>query len=125
MPPGRDDADALGLPACDTGEVTIEPGSTRDEPRIEGLPDRFELRRTVGRGGMGVVVAAYDRTLGREVAIKILELDRHDPRVRERFLREARAASPLRDRGIVQVHDIDPDGKFIVMELVDGESLAA
>ena len=79
----------------------------------------------VGRGGMGVVVAAYDRSLEREVAIKVISLDQRDPRIRERFLREARAAAPLRDPGIVQVHDIDPEGRYIVMELVRGESLQA
>jgi tetratricopeptide (TPR) repeat protein len=67
-----------------------------------------------------VVVAAYDKSLGREVAIKLTRGHRQ-----ERFVREARAAASLRGPGIVQVHDIDPDGTFIVMELVDGESLEA
>jgi len=134
----RDDAERplLGLPPCATGEVTIDPEPRPDgeEPQpdlgdpasaIGGLPTRFEVRSVVGRGGMGIVVAAYDRSLERDVAIKMIRLDRGDPRIRERFLREARAAAPLRDRGIVQVYDIDPDGKYIVMELVHGESLSA
>src|ERR1051326_703625 len=125
----RDDAERAlrELPPCATGEVTAEPGSQahKEAPPIDGLPPRFEVQRIVGRGGMGIVVAAYDRSLEREVAIKMIRLDQQDPRIRERFLREARAAAPLRDRGIVQVHDIDPDGKYIVMELVHGESLDA
>jgi tetratricopeptide (TPR) repeat protein len=124
----RDDDERapLGLPACETGEDTIAPEPPPDrDPTIDGLPARFQVRRVVGRGGMGIVVAAYDSSLDREVAIKLIRIERHEPRMRERFLREARAAAPLHARGIVQVHDIDPDGKYIVMELVHGESLAA
>lgn len=75
---------------------------------------------------MGLVVEAFDRTLGREVAIKVLTLDPSvDSIIEERFLREARAAAHLRHPGIVQVFDIDPAGQYIVMELVRGESLSA
>jgi predicted Ser/Thr protein kinase len=124
--PPAPDVVLADLPACVTGDPTLDPVAPSTNPdSIEALPARFEVKRVVGRGGMGVVVAAYDRSLERDVAIKMLRLDHQGARARERFLREARAAAPLRDRGIVQVFDIDPDGKFIVMELVEGESLAA
>ncbi|HEV8322412.1 MAG TPA: serine/threonine-protein kinase, partial [Myxococcota bacterium] len=89
-----------------------------------GLPERFEVKGTLGRGGMGLVLEAHDRTLGRDVAVKILPpAMRDDAATRARFLREARAAANLRHPGIVTVHDLDPVGGFIVMELVRGESL--
>ena len=98
---------------------------------VEGGPDltpllsRFTIKGTLGEGGMGTVVEAYDKLLSREVAIKVLRRDFHsDPTLGERFLREARTAAKLKDDGIVQVHDIDPNGNFIVMELVRGESLS-
>jgi serine/threonine-protein kinase len=74
---------------------------------------------------MGAVFAARDRILGREVAIKCLPPAlAGDATTRARFLREARAAATLRHPGVVQVYDVDPDARFLVMELVDGESLA-
>src|SRR5262245_45995147 len=102
-----------------------------DSPRRKGtdsveLPSRFKVRRQLGEGGMGNVVEAYDEVLSRDVAIMLLARDsRRDPNIGARFLREARAAAQLRHRGIVQVHDIDPEGGYIVMELVRGESLSA
>jgi serine/threonine protein kinase len=88
------------------------------------LPARFTVKGTLGEGGMGTVLEAYDRTLGRDVAIKLLK--RSSDRVsNERFLREARAAAKLHHQGIVQVYDIDPEGGYIVMELVRGEALSA
>ncbi|MFN7986251.1 MAG: protein kinase [Thermoanaerobaculia bacterium] len=89
--------------------------------------DRYRLLGELGRGGMGVVHEALDTTLGRRVAIKLLPPERvADPERRERFLREARAASALNHPGIVTVHDLGrADGlDFIVMELVEGETLA-
>ncbi len=89
-----------------------------------GLPSRFEVKGRLGRGGMGLVLEVHDRALDRDVAVKLLPAERQQDRsLRARFLREARAAATLRHEGIVTVHDIDPDGAFIVMELVRGESL--
>jgi tetratricopeptide (TPR) repeat protein len=108
--------------------VTVVEGQrSRDEGGTDLTPllGRFTIKGTLGEGGMGTVVEAFDRLLGREVAIKLLRRDLNaDPTVGERFLREARAAAKLRDDRIVQVHDIDPNGTYIVMELVRGESLS-
>ena len=89
---------------------------------------RYPITHQLGEGGMGVVYRAQDATLGRDVAIKVLrpELGRQPERVR-RFSQEARAASALNHPNIITVHDAGEfeDGPFLVMELVEGESLRA
>ncbi len=89
--------------------------------------DRYEVRDVVGKGGMGIVLRATDPGLGRDVAIKILQEDA-SPTDRERFVKEARAAARLHHPRIVAVHEVGvaEDGRpFLVMDLVEGESLAA
>ena len=81
----------------------------------------------LGEGGMGVVYAAEHALLGRRAAIKVLlpDLSRR-AEVVERFFNEARAMTSIGDAGVVQVFDFGhaPDGcAYIVMELLDGESL--
>ncbi len=87
---------------------------------------RYRITEKLGEGGMGVVYRAQDATLGRDVAIKLLraEAGQHPERVR-RFSQEARAASALNHPNIITVHDAGEfeDGPFLVMELVEGESL--
>ncbi|HEY2737127.1 MAG TPA: protein kinase, partial [Thermoanaerobaculia bacterium] len=88
-------------------------------------PYRIESR--LGSGGMGEVYRAYDSRLGRSVAVKLIRLESSgDAVARERFRREARAAAGLSHPSIVQVHDIveSGEGDAIVMELVEGETLA-
>src|SRR5579862_6829732 len=89
---------------------------------------RYRLTDKLGEGGMGVVYRAWDSTLGRNVAIKVLrpEAGHHPDRVR-RFSQEARAASALNHPNIITVHDVGEyeGGQYLVMELVEGESLRA
>jgi serine/threonine-protein kinase len=91
------------------------------------LPARYRDPQLVGRGGMGEVYRATDTTLGRAVAIKVLdERLADDETVRRRFEREAHAAARLSGQaGIVTVFDVGEwQGRpFIVMEYVRGESL--
>ena len=87
---------------------------------------RYEILELLGQGGMASVYRARDLNLEREVAVKALhENISSDPEFRERFRREARAASALGSPNIVQVYDfVDSEqGTFIVMELVRGEDL--
>jgi hypothetical protein len=91
----------------------------------------FEIVGLIGTGGMGEVYRARDTRLDRTVAIKILSPDLvSDPRGRERFEREGRVISKLAHPNICTLHDVGSataDGgevPFLVMELLDGETLA-
>ena len=97
------------------------------DARARALAPDFALEREIGRGGMGVVYQGIDVKLERPVAIKVLpEVLGDVPDVRERFLREARTAAKLSHQNIVPIYRADESGGvvFIVMALVDGESLA-
>jgi eukaryotic-like serine/threonine-protein kinase len=69
------------------------------------LPDRFELDREIGRGGMAVVYRAQDRHLGRFVAIKVLSADLSNTVGAERFQREIALMAKLVHPGIVALFD--------------------
>ena len=95
------------------------------------ISGRYRLLDTVGQGGMGVVWRALDETLDRTVAIKQLVLSPALPEeervvLRERVLREARAAARLHDPAAVTVYDVvtDGDSPWLIMELVDATSLS-
>ncbi|MFN0205137.1 MAG: serine/threonine-protein kinase [Planctomycetota bacterium] len=93
-----------------------------DAPEVPGFAYRGEL----GRGGMGIVMRAYDAALEREVAIKFLAFELSvNSEARERFLKEARALAKLRHPNLVAVHSAgEVDGRpYFAMELVQGTSL--
>ncbi len=87
----------------------------------------YRVTEKLGSGGMGDVYAARDLLLGRTVAIKVLQAHSDgDGSRRQRFLQEARAASALNHSSIVTIYDVvqENDTDYIVMELVEGETLA-
>jgi TolB-like protein len=86
----------------------------------------YRILRKLGEGGMGVVYAARDERLGRDVAIKLVSDALADEQSLKRFRREARLAASVGHPNICQLHEIgDEDGRpYIVMELLVGESLA-
>lgn len=88
---------------------------------------RYRVEDTLGAGGMGIVVRAWDQQLQRAVAIKLLADNlAANADARERFEREARAAARLNHTNVVQIFDVgeQDDRPYIVMELVEGPSLA-
>ena len=86
----------------------------------------YRIVRRIGEGGMGVVFEAHDEVLDRRVAVKLLRDDAADPKARERLVREARLAARVVHPSICQIHELGSAaaGPFIVMELVEGESMA-
>jgi eukaryotic-like serine/threonine-protein kinase len=95
-----------------------------DAPDLEGT--RYELRGRVGRGGMGTIWRAFDRELGREVALKVMNGPDARPGGIARLRTEAQVLARLEHPGLVPVHDIGslPDGRlFYAMKLVRGRRL--
>jgi WD40 repeat protein len=89
---------------------------------------RFELRRELGRGGFGVVWLAHDAQLDRDVALKVPRADvLEDPELRERFLREARAAAALDHPNVVPLYEAGEVGSvcYIASAYCPGTNLAA
>ncbi len=87
---------------------------------------RYVIVRRIGAGGMGVVYAAHDNELERDVALKLLRADAVDPvAMHDRLLREARTMAKISHPGVVAIHDVGvADGRvFVAMELVAGVTL--
>jgi eukaryotic-like serine/threonine-protein kinase len=87
---------------------------------------RFERLSEVNRGGIGCIDAAYDPTIGRKVAIKVLRSELRGERLtEEKFAEEAQITGQLEHPNIVPIYDLceDRNGPFIVMKLVHGKSL--
>ena len=99
---------------------TNPPGSR--EPETIG---RYRVTRRLGQGGMGVVYAAHDDRLDRDVAIKRIRDAAGDAALRERLLREARAAARINHPNICHVYELAEEGGelYLVMELLEGEAL--
>lgn len=102
--------------------------SSFDTQRFPFRMNDYEVIEKVGQGGMGAVYRAHDPKLNRTVAIKVLLPQlASDSKARARFLREARTAAAIRHPSVVTVHAINEDHNppFLVLEFVDGQSLAA
>lgn len=108
--------------------LDLDPGDMTD-PLVGTLFDgRFRIYKKLGEGGMGNVYSARQIDFERDVALKILKADfLRDENIRKRFMYEARAISNLRHPNAIRLFDFGqaPDGSFyMVMELLEGESLA-
>ena len=104
----------IHCPACDA------------EMRVPARFANFILLDQLGKGGMGAVYKAYDETLGRTVAIKVMQQSIGQDRVFvEQFLQEARALAAINNPHIVQIYSYGEENgqPYIVMELVDGARL--
>ena len=103
---------------CATLARSLRPGTQLNE---------FRIARQIGAGGMGVVYEAFDTKLERKVALKMLpELLCEEPDRLKRFEREAKVLASLSHANIATLHGLEEHGgtRFLVMEWVDGESLA-
>ncbi|MBQ3142413.1 MAG: Stk1 family PASTA domain-containing Ser/Thr kinase [Bacilli bacterium] len=90
------------------------------------INDRYQIIKTLGEGGMANVFLAYDKILGRNVAVKILKQEyEKDEKFIRRFQREALSASNLSHPNIVEMYDFGEDNgqNYLVMEYVDGKTL--
>ncbi len=90
------------------------------------LSEKYEIKREIGRGGMGVIYEALHKTLNRKVAIKVLHAQyAGDSAFLKRFQREARAMARLDHVNIIRVFDVgkDEDLHYIVMEYFSGKDL--
>ena len=112
-------------PEAVTPSTPPEPGTIASGEVIVG---RFEVLRMLGKGGMGAVYLCRDRQLERQIAIKVLlsNLASEEWGIK-RFLTEARAVASINHPNVIQVHDVleDATGNYIVMEFLEGATLAA
>ncbi|MCC9602478.1 serine/threonine protein kinase [Stieleria sp. JC731] len=115
-------------PTIETPAVNLPFLKPSDDPAYIGKLKHFEVARVIGRGGMGIVLEAFDTQLQRTVAIKVLnpEYDKNDL-ARQRFCREARAAAAISHEHVVAMHNVakEDDGgiAFLVMQYIEGETL--
>ena len=108
-----------------TGRKRLEPGFR--------VRDRYIIRRVLGEGGFAVVYAAFDETIERDVALKVLNIqhlagtDEQTDQVLDRFLREARVAARIRHPSIIEIHDFGifeaQEQPYIIMEFLHGHDL--
>jgi serine/threonine protein kinase len=114
------------VPPTDSAEFGLEFLSPADQPGQLGRLGHYAITAVVGRGGMGVVLKAFDSTLHRVVAIKVLAPQlATSPGARKRFLREARAAAAVSHDHVVTIHAVDEANgmPYLVMQYIAGVSL--
>jgi len=119
-------ADGLAIaPAAVPAASDAGPIAGIDLPHV--LAGRYRLERELGRGGMGVVYAATDLTLDRQVAVKVMRDEIiGSEQARQRFRHEARAAARFSHPNVITIHDFETgrgNSSLIVMELLAGHTL--
>ena len=118
-----------------TLQETIAPENSDTNAEIDGLGTdaivsplgRYEIKKLLGRGGMGAVYLAHDSQLDRDVALKVPKFDgQSNPKQIERFYREARSAANLSHPNLCQVFDVgEAEGKhYIAMAYIKGRPLS-
>src|SRR5581483_9845769 len=111
--------------------VTPPPGALETPASVRqsapAVPEDYEILGELGRGGMGVVYKAWQKSLKRLVALKMIREDRcSSPNSVERFYQEARAAAGLRHPNIVPIYEVGQlEGRpYFTLALVNGQNLS-
>ena len=108
-------------------DFSVEHLEPSEDANVLGQLGGYDVLAIIGRGGMGVVLKAFDRELKRFVAIKALSPHlAHSSVARKRFAREAQAAAAVVNPHVIAIHHVQPTGRlpFLIMPLLTGESLA-
>jgi tetratricopeptide (TPR) repeat protein len=122
----NDDAETHPLKGSGELDKTQPARASGAEVGFGGTIGRYVVLELLGRGGMGVVYAAYDPVLDRKIALKLLSDPEDDGTAgRARMRREAQALAKLSHPNVVVIHDVDDHGKgiYLAMELVQGTTL--
>jgi serine/threonine protein kinase len=132
---GTNDPNQAGAePVTIASDAPTQPPEAADALRSGAIPTRlpalfgrYRLEKLLGKGGMGAVYLAHDTQLDRHVALKVPKFGPEESAVRERFLREARAAATLHNPNVCPVFDVgERDGVlYLTMPYIEGESLFA
>src|ERR1041385_3704579 len=112
----------------DETDTVPEPAIRRSDSGLRLTRGRYALGATIGKGGMGEVIDARDRQLGRDVAIKRMLSDAPSEAAVQRFLREARVQARLDHPAVVPVHELGVDDAghpFFAMKKLTGTTLRA
>ncbi len=116
----------IGATRSKAGEQGLYFLTPSQKPGSLGRLDHYEMLAVIGRGGMGVVLKAFDEKLQRVVAVKVLapHLAAFDE-ARQRFVREARVAAAVRHDNVIGIHAVEDAAgiPYLVMEFIDGPSL--
>ena len=121
--------DAAWQQASESAHSSVKPLDflePSDQPGSIGRLGVYEVSEVVGRGGMGVVLKAFDPSLHRVVAVKVLApYLAHNPQARKRFIREAQAIAAVCHDHVITIHAIDESAEQpkIVMQFIAGRSL--
>jgi serine/threonine protein kinase len=121
----QDPPPAGASPKEDEGQISLEFLLPSTKPGSLGRLGHYEVMAVLGRGAFGIVVRAFDETLQRVVAIKVLspQLASTSP-ARKRFLREARGAGRIRHENVVQIYAVEEQPiPYLVMEYVPSQTL--
>jgi tetratricopeptide (TPR) repeat protein/predicted Ser/Thr protein kinase len=123
--PGSTSTDQDATAVVDASDLSSsELAGSFGTPKVGARLGRYLVIEEVGRGGMGLVLRAYDPKLQREVALKIVRTDTLDDSAQSRLVREARAMAQLSHPNVVAVYDVElEEGVVLVMEYVPGTTL--